>query len=81
MGWSVMAQSSTVRDMGPAWSIDQIIGISPYGLTLLQVGRSPTTPHHDDGWRMDPDVSSPSDVAHSPAATAAPEPELEDPGS
>ncbi len=37
-------------------------------------GFNPTVPHSEDGMRIDPPVSEPSEPKHSPAATAAAEP-------
>ncbi len=45
------------------------------------MGRWPATPHHEAGVRTEPPVSSPSETAHSAAATAAPEPADEPPVS
>ena len=75
----VIAASSTVRDIGPMVSMDQTPFITPYLLTRPQLGLNPTNPHHAAGRRIDPPVSSPSDVAHRKAAVAAPEPLLEPP--
>jgi hypothetical protein len=60
-------------------SIDQTPGITPYRLTLPQVGLMPTKPHHAAGKRTEPPVSSPSEVAHRNPAVAAPDPLLEPP--
>ena len=80
MASRVMAQSDTVREMGPAVSIDHAAACIPYRLTRPQVGRMPTRPQKVAGPRMDPPVSSPREVAHRKAAVAAPEPLLEVPG-
>src|SRR5713226_3381262 len=48
--------------------------------TRSGVGRSPTTPQHDAGMRIDPPVSPPSATVAMPAATAAPLQPLEPPG-
>ena len=75
-----MAQSSTVRVMGPTVSIDQQAGRTPYLLTKPQVGLNPTSPLQAAGIRMEPPVSSPKEAAHRNAAVAAAEPLDEMPG-
>src|SRR5215813_15144126 len=75
------AASSTQQPSGPGVSMDQLSGNEPGRDTRLQVGRSPTTPQNDAGDRTEPPVSSPSDAAQSPAATAMPEPDEDPPGS
>ena len=40
----------------------------------------PTTPQQAAGWRIEPPVSEPSDIAHERAATEAAEPPLLPPG-
>ena len=79
MALKVMAQSSTVRAIGPKASIDQPPAKTPKRLINPQVGRSPTMPHQDAGERIDPPVSSPKAVAHRRAAAAAADPLLEPP--
>ena len=74
-----MAASSTVRDMGPTWSMDHDPAATPYRLTLPQLGLSPDSPHQAAGRRIEPPVSSPNDVAHRKAAVAEPDPPLEPP--
>ena len=80
MAWKVMAQSSAERDMGPTVSIDHDTPATPRRLTRPQVGLSPVSPLQVAGMRVDPPVSSASDVAHRNAAVAAAEPLLEMPG-
>ena len=80
MAASVWAQSVTVREMGPAVSIDQLAPNTPCRLTRPKVGRMPTRPQKAAGPRMLPPVSSPREVAQRNAAVAAPEPLLEVPG-
>ena len=80
MASSVLAQSTTVREIGPAVSIDQLAPNTPCLLTNPSVGRMPTKPQNAAGPRMLPPVSSPSEVAHKKAAVAAPDPLLEVPG-
>ncbi len=75
-----MAQSATVREMGPTVSMDQEAASTPWRLTRPQLGRMPTSPQKAAGPRMEPPVSSPREVAHRKAAVAAPEPLLEVPG-
>src|SRR5258708_11211939 len=73
------AQSAAVRASGPSLSMVQASAIAPWRLTRPYVGRRPVTPQYAAGVRIEPDVSEP--IAHrtSPAATAAPGPELEPP--
>src|SRR5689334_509623 len=77
----MIAASPTVRVSGPAWSSDQLWGTTPSRLTRPKVALSPTTPQAAAGIRMEPPVSEPSAAAHSPAATAAPEPPLDPDGT
>ena len=74
-----MAQSETVREIGPTWSIDQDAPSTPWRLTRPHDGRMPTNPQNEAGPRIEPPVSSPSDVAQRNAAVAAPEPLLDVP--
>jgi Tn3 transposase DDE domain len=46
----------------------------PWRLTRPQVGLRPVNPQADDGMRIDPPVSEPSEPKHSPAAVATPDP-------
>src|SRR5215831_17746886 len=66
--------------MGPTWSSDQDSGVTPKRLMRPWVAFKPTMPQKAAGMRIDPPVSVPSEPAHSPAATATPEPLLEPPG-
>ena len=77
---SVIAQSCVVREIGPTVSIDHDAPNTPYRLTRPQLGRIPASPQKEAGPRMDPPVSSPSDVEHRKAAVAAPLPLLDVPG-
>jgi hypothetical protein len=45
------------------------------------VGRTPTTPQKDAGWRIEPPVSVPRVAMAMPAAIAAAEPPLDPPGT
>src|SRR6185436_19392972 len=56
-------------------------GRTPSMLVRPYVGLSPTMPHWLAGSRTEPAVSVPRAAAHSPAATATPEPPLEPPGT
>ena len=76
-----IAASSTVAASGPAWSSDQLCGTMPPRPIRPKVGLSPTQPQRLAGIRIDPPVSEPSAPAQSPAATAAPEPPLDPPGT
>ena len=78
---SISAASSTVRARGPTWSRDQASGKTPRRLTRPSVGLRPTTPHAAAGMRIEPPVSVPTESAHRPAASAAPPPPLEPPGT
>src|SRR5262249_23047406 len=49
--------------------------------TRPYVGFTPTTPHSDAGWRIEPPVSDPRPSAANPAATAAADPPLDPPGT
>ena len=69
------AVSSTRRVIGPAWSSDQLSGVTPCRLTRPYVGFSPTMPQTAAGPRIDPPVSLPIVSGTMPAATAAPEPD------
>ena len=72
--WVNRAQSRTVRAIGPALSREKLKGITPYRLTRVFVGRSPTTPHIAAGKRTDPPVSDPKAPYRIRAATVTPEP-------
>ncbi len=81
MACSERAQSATVAASGPIWSSDHASGSTPARETLPYVGFKPATPHTEAGILIDPPVSVPSAIGTTPAATAAPEPPLEPPGS
>src|ERR1700730_1363252 len=68
------AASSTVLVMGPAQSSVVAEGTMPRVLTRPNDGLNPTTPQCDEGMRIDPPSSLPTEPKQSPAATAAPEP-------
>jgi hypothetical protein len=74
------AASATVRVMGPAVSWLAAMGTMPSMLNRPWVGFSPTMPFTWAGQMIDPLVSVPRARGASPAATAAPEPELEPQG-
>src|SRR5437660_9502366 len=69
-----MAQSSTVRQIGPILSIDQLRAIAPFLLTRPYVGRSPVTPHRVEGETIEPHVSVPMANPTSPAEVAEADP-------
>ena len=69
---SRIAQSSTDRAIGPQWSNEKELGITPSRETRPKVGISPETPHHEAGPRIDPPVSEPRAAGTKPAASAAP---------
>jgi hypothetical protein len=55
--------------------------MTPARLTRVSVGFRPVSPHIAAGWRSEPPVSVPSEPETMPAATAAPEPLDEPPGT
>src|SRR2546428_11075698 len=67
--------------MGPVGSGFQDGGKAPAGLARPYVAFMPTMPQQKAGERMEPPVSVPMAPKARPAATAAPEPLLEPPGS
>ena len=73
--------SRTVFAICPTWSRLHERWRMPWRLTRPYVGFSPTTPTIDDGVRIDPPVSLPSEPAQRPAARATAEPELDPPGT
>ena len=78
---SAAAASRTDRVIGPQWSSVGHSGLMPARLTRPKVGFSPTMPHTDAGQRIEPPVSVPGASATMPAATAAPDPPLDPPGT
>src|ERR1700674_802083 len=70
MASSTIAQSSTLRQMGPSLSIDHDRAIAPVRGTLPNVGRSPVVPQRVDGDEIDPSVSLPIANPTNPAAVA-----------
>src|SRR4051812_28174424 len=64
-----MAQSSTLRVMGPSLSMLQLKAIAPYLLTLPNDGRKPVSPHSVDGDTIEPNVSDPIAKGKQPALT------------
>src|SRR3989304_3803003 len=74
------AASATVRAIGPPWSSDDAKAIIPYRDTRPYVGLTPTTPHREAGWRIEPPVSVPPPAKHIAAATAAAVPPEAPPG-
>ena len=79
MAWSIRAQSSAVRVIGPVQSTENVRGAVPARLTRPNVGLRPTTPHMAAGMRTDPPASPPSAPKAARAATHAPEPPDEPP--
>src|SRR5262245_7239672 len=73
--------SRAVRASGPAWSRLSAFGWIPRRLTRPYVGLRPTMPQHAAGPRMEPPVSVPVAPGQRNAATAAPDPPLEPPGT
>ena len=76
----ITAAPATVLVIGPAVSWDAEMGTMPAVGSNPTVGLNPTTPLTCAGQMMDPLVSVPSANVASPAAIAAPEPELEPQG-
>src|SRR3954466_12289789 len=74
MELKTMAQSSTVRQMGPILSIDQLKVMAPPRLTRPKLARNPGTPHGSQGETIEPSVSVPMANGNSPAASPAHEP-------
>src|SRR5262252_8332244 len=70
MALKTIAQSSTVRQIGPTRSCDQASTMPPVRLTRPYVGRSELNPHSRVGETIDPDVSVPMPNATQPAAVA-----------
>ena len=78
---SMIARSVTVRASGPATSCVSESGITPVRLDRPRVARRPTRFWLAAGMRIDPHVSLPMPAAAKLAATAAPVPPLEPPGT
>src|SRR5215467_9194436 len=70
MASKTMAQSSTLRQIGPSLSIVQDRAIAPVRGTNPKVGRRPVHPHRVDGEEIEPSVSEPMLNATQPAAVA-----------
>src|SRR3982750_2216604 len=70
MASSTMAQSSTLRQMGPSLSIVHESAIAPVRGTRPKVGLSPVVPHLVDGDEIEPSVSLPIENPTRPAAVA-----------
>ena len=73
--------SATVRQIGPPRSRENDSGMMPARLTRPWVATMPTSAFAAAGLRTDPAVSVPSAQIARFAATAAPEPALEPPGT
>src|SRR3954471_9729602 len=69
-----MAQSSTVRQIGPSLSIVHERAIAPVRGTRPKVGRSPVAPQRVHGDEIEPSVSDPTAKPTHPAAVADDEP-------
>ena len=65
-----MAQSSTLRQIGPSLSIVHDSAIAPVRGTLPKVGRNPVVPQRVDGDDIEPSVSLPIAKPTRPAAVA-----------
>src|SRR5215469_10833329 len=69
-----MAQSSTLRQIGPSLSMVQDSAIAPVRGTRPKLGRSPVVPQRVDGEEMEPSVSEPMPNPTQPAAVAEADP-------
>src|SRR3954469_19872913 len=76
---SNIAASPTVAAIGPGESCELETGTTPAVDTVPTVGLIPTQPLSAAGQVIEPSVSVPTASRASPAATAAPLPELEPP--
>src|SRR5215831_13213126 len=70
MASKTIAQSSTLRQIGPTLSIDQLNVIAPVRLTRPKVERNPATRLTVQGDQIEPKVSVPMPKATSPAEVA-----------
>src|SRR6476659_3117564 len=70
MASRTIAQSSTLRQIGPSLSIVQERAIAPVRGTRPNVGRSPVVPQRVDGDEIEPSVSLPIANPTRPAAVA-----------
>src|SRR5215471_18938124 len=69
-----MAQSSTVRQMGPSLSMVQDRAMAPVRGTKPKLGRRPVVPQRVEGEEIEPSVSDPMAKATQPEAVAEAEP-------
>src|SRR6187397_875550 len=69
-----MAQSSALRQIGPALSKLQQSTMAPERLIEPNVGRKPVAPHLVDGETIEPNVSVPIVNGNKPATTDAADP-------
>src|SRR3546814_7658894 len=65
------SRSATLRAKGPRWSSSWTKGNVPVRGSRPKLGFSPKMPQKEDGTRIDPFVSVPSEKSQSPAATEA----------
>src|SRR5256885_7802683 len=70
MASRTIAQSSTLRQIGPSWSIVHDSAIAPVRGTRPKVGRRPVVPQRVDGEEIEPSVSLPTENPTRPAAVA-----------
>ncbi len=70
MASKTIAQSSTVLEIGPILSMDQLSAMAPVLLTRPGVGRRPVAPQRLEGETIEPQVSVPMAKATRPAAVA-----------
>ena len=77
---SAIAQSASVRAIGPGWSRLPLSGKTPRSGSAPRVGLIVEVPDRADGMRSEPAVSVPVASGIMPAASAAAEPPLEPPG-
>ena len=77
---SAIAQSASVRAIGPGWSRLPLSGKTPRSGSAPRVGLIAEVPDSADGMRSEPAVSVPVASGIMPAASAAAEPPLDPPG-
>ena len=77
---SALAQSATVRAIGPIELMLCDSGKAPSVEMRCRLGLKPTMPQSAAGIRNEPPVSLPMAISHMPSATATAPPEVEPPG-
>src|SRR2546423_9629180 len=74
MASSTIAQSSTLRQMGPSLSIVHESAIAPVRGTRPNVGRKPVVPQRVEGEEIEPSVSLPIEKPPGPQPLLTPGP-------